>query len=75
MIKCHDKDPPGITPETKTAIKRKHRVYNKYVRRRREHKPEEWEYVRVTRNETSKILTGAKETYLLLLGANFQILR
>ena len=65
MIKCHDKDPPWITPEIKTAIKRKHRVYNKYIRRRR--KPEEWEYVRVTRNETSKIVTDAKETYFASL--------
>ena len=39
MIKCQDKDPPWITPEIKTAIKCKHRVYNKYVRRER--KPEE----------------------------------
>ena len=66
MIKCHDKDPPWITPEIKTAIKRKHRVYNKYVRQDR--KPEEWEYVRVTRNETSKIITDAKETYFASLG-------
>ena len=65
-IKCNDKDPPWITPEIKTAIKRKHRVYNKYVRRGR--KPDEWEYVRVTRNETSKIITGAKETYFASLG-------
>ena len=65
-IKCNDKDPPWITPEIKTAIKCKHRVYNKYVRRGR--KPDECEYVRVTRNETSKIITGAKETYFASLG-------
>ena len=73
MIKYHGKDPPWITSETEAAIKRKHRVYNKYVRRGR--KPEEWEYVRVTRNETSKIITDAKETILLLSDANFPILR
>ena len=28
IITCNDKDPPWITPEIKTAIKRKHRVYN-----------------------------------------------
>ena len=65
MIKCNDKDPLWITPEIKTAIKRKHRVYDKYVRRGRE--PDEWEYVRVTRNETSKIITDAKETYFASL--------
>ena len=27
VIKCNDKDPPWITPELKTAIKRKHRVF------------------------------------------------
>ena len=33
IITCNDKDPPWITPEIKMAIKHKHRVYNKYVRR------------------------------------------
>ena len=28
IIMCSDKDPPWITPEIKTAIKCKHRVYN-----------------------------------------------
>ena len=32
IITCNAKDPPWITPEIKTAIKRKHRVYNKYIR-------------------------------------------
>ena len=32
MIKVHDKDLPWMTPEIKTAIKRKHRIYNKYVK-------------------------------------------
>ena len=44
---CNDKDPPWITPEIKTAIKRKHRVYNKYVKRGR--RLDEWENVRVIR--------------------------
>ena len=48
MIKVHDKDPPWMTPEIKTAIKRKHRIYNKYVKRGR--KPNEWEYVRFKNN-------------------------
>ena len=43
MIRCDDRDPPWITPKLKTAIKRKHRVYNKYVKRG--HMPDEWEYV------------------------------
>ena len=44
MIKCDDRDPPWIILKLKTAIKRKHRVYNKYVKRDR--KPDEWEYVK-----------------------------
>ena len=51
---------------SQTAIKRKHRIYNKYVRRGR--KPDEWEYVRLTRNEISKMITDAKENDLVSLG-------
>ena len=39
IIRCDDRDPPWITPKLKTAIKRKHQVYNKYVKRGR--KPDE----------------------------------
>ena len=61
MIRCDDRDPPWITPKLKTAIKRKHRVYNKYVNRGR--KPDEWEYVRQVRNETSAMITNSKDDY------------
>ena len=66
MIIFNDKDPPWITPAIKTAIKRKHRVYNKFVKRG--HKPEEWEPVRMIRNETSRMITDAKESYFSTLG-------
>ena len=33
MIRCDDRGPPWITPKLKMAIKHKHRVYNKYVKR------------------------------------------
>ena len=66
MIKLHDKDSPLMTREIKTAIKRKHRIYNKYVKWRC--KPNEWEYVRLTRNETSKIIREGKENYFACLG-------
>ena len=65
-IKCDDKDHPWITPEIKTAIKRKHRVYNKYVKRGR--KPDEWEHVRMVRNKTSAMITNAKDNYFTFLG-------
>ena len=50
-----------MTPSLKSAIKRKHRVYNKYVRRGR--KPDDWEYVRAVRNQTSSKITQAKDKY------------
>ena len=50
IITCNDKDPPWITPEIKTAIKRKHHVYNKYVRQGC--RPDEWDNVRLIRNDT-----------------------
>ena len=31
IIKIDDRDPPWITCEIKTAVKQKHRVFNKYV--------------------------------------------
>ena len=66
MIRCDDRDPPWITPKLKTAIKRKHRVYNKYVKRGR--KPDEWEYVRQVQNETSAMITNSKDDYFAELG-------
>ena len=55
-----------MTPSLKSAIKRKHRVYNKYVRRGR--KPDDWEYVRTVRNQTSSKITQAKDEYFSSLG-------
>ena len=70
---CNDKDPAWITPEIKTAIKRKHRVYNKYVRRGR--RPDEWDNVRLIRNHTSKMITTAKDNYFASLGQKLSILK
>ena len=66
MIKCDGRDPPWITPKLKTAIKRKRRVYNKCIKRGR--KPDEWEYVRQARNETSAMITNSKDDYFAALG-------
>ena len=65
IITCNDKDPPWITPEIKMAIKRKHCVYNKYVRRGR--RPDEWDNVRLIQNDTSKMITIAKDNYFASL--------
>ena len=65
-ITCDNRDPPWMTTSLKSAIKRKHRVYNKYVRRGR--KPDDWEYVRTVRNQTSSKITQAKDEYFPSLG-------
>ena len=65
-ITCDDRDPPWMTATLKSAIKHKHRVYNKYVKRGR--KPDDSEYVRTVRNETSSKITKAKGDYFSNLG-------
>ena len=35
IVTCDDRDPPWMTATLKSAIKRKHRVYNKCVKRGR----------------------------------------
>ena len=48
------------------TVKRKHRVYNRYVERGR--KPDEWDHVRQVRNETSAMTTNSKDVYFVALG-------
>ena len=60
-VTCDNRDPPWMIPSLKSAIKCKHRVYNKYVRH--EHKPYDWEYVCTVRNQTSSKITQAKDVY------------
>ena len=43
IVMCDDRDPLWMTATLKSAIKHKHRVYNKYVKRGR--KLDDWEYV------------------------------
>ena len=59
FITCNSNDPPWMTPDVKTAIRRKHRVHKKYVSRG--HKIDELAYMRVVRNETTHIIDHAKE--------------
>ena len=66
IIKCNDKDPPWITSELKTAIKRKHRVFKRFLDRGR--RQEDWNLVKEVCNETSKMITNAKENYYQKLG-------
>ena len=57
---------PWMTSHFKTAIKRKHRVYNKYVKRGC--KAEEWEHAKTLSHNASQMITSAKEKYFLKLG-------
>ena len=59
IIKYNDKDPPWINNELKTAIKRKHRVFKKFLDRGR--RQEDWNLVKEVRNETSKVITRQKK--------------
>ena len=66
VIKINDKDAPWITPELKSAIKRKHRVFRKYIRRGRSE--EDLKIVKEVQVENSKIILDAKNSYYLKLG-------
>ena len=59
VIKCNDKDPPWISHEVKRAIKRKHRVYKKFVLRGR--KADDWSYAQEVKKSTSTLVATAKE--------------
>ena len=48
VINVNVKDPPCITKEVKTAIRSKHHIYNKYIKRGS--KQEDWEQVRIVTN-------------------------
>ena len=66
VIKCNDKDPPWISSEIKTAIKRKQRVYKKFLLRGK--RQEDLNLVKVAQYEASKMIQKAKEDYYLKIG-------
>ena len=66
VLSFNDKDPPWITRQVKTAIKRKHRVFRKFMNSGR--KQEDWENFKIVRNETSRKVANAKEEYFSNLG-------
>ena len=65
-VKFNEKDPPWLNSQTKTATKRKHRVYGKYWMHGR--KLVDWNHVKIIRNKASKMITAAKEQYYVKLG-------
>ena len=66
VVKFDDRDPTWTKQESKTAIKCKHRVYAKFVKRGR--KVEDWNHVKNLQNETTKMIINAKNEYHLHLG-------
>ena len=65
-IRINDKDPPWLTSELKTAIKRKHRLYRRFIRRGR--KQEDWNLVRNIQLENTRKIIEAKDKYYSKLG-------
>ena len=61
LITCNSNDPPRMTTEIKTTIRRKHRVHKKYVSRGC--KINESAFMIVVRNETTHLTDRAKEHY------------
>ena len=59
VINVNEKDPPWITKEIKTAIRCKHRTYNKYMKRGS--KQEDWEQVRIVRYQTTHLIDDVEE--------------
>ena len=68
VITVNERDPPWITKEIKTAIRCKHCIYNKYIKRGS--KQEDWEQVRIVRNQTTHLIDDAKKNYFKSLGKN-----
>ena len=65
-IRINDKDPPWLTSELKIAIKRKHRLYRRFIRRGR--KQEDWNPVRNIQLENTRKIIEAKDKYYSKLG-------
>ena len=66
ILSFNDKDPPWITRQIKTAIKRKRRVFRKFMNSGR--RPEDWQLFKTVRNETSRLVVNAKAMYYCNLG-------
>ena len=66
LITCNSNDPPWMTPEIKTTIRRKHRVHKKYVSRGC--KIDILAHMKIVRNETTHLIVRAKEHYFEKVG-------
>ena len=61
VVKLNDKDAPWMIARVKIAIRRKHRVYRKFLLRVSQ--LEEWMKVKKVKRGTSKLIFDAKERY------------
>ena len=66
LIRFSDKDPPWMSLELKTAIKRKHRVYKKFLQRGRSQ--DNMNKVKAVQYEVSKMIQKAREDYYFKIG-------
>ena len=66
ILRLNDKDPPWITRQVKTAIKRKRRIFRKFMNSGR--RLEDWQIFKTVRNETSRLVVNAKNMYYRNLG-------
>ena len=66
IVQFNNKYPPWISHEVIRAIKRKHRVYKKFVQRGR--RVEDWENVKEVSKLTSKLIANGNENYYQTLG-------
>ena len=65
-IKCNPKDPPWITKDIKMALRRKNRLYRKYISSGK--KQEDEINLNNTTDIVSKLITESKEIYFTNLG-------
>ena len=71
ILSFNDKDPPWITRQVKTAIKRKRGFFRKFMNSGR--RPEDWQIFKTVRNETSRLVVNAKEMYYRNLGRKLSV--
>ena len=66
VLSINDMDPPWIARQIKFEIKRKRRVFRKFMNSGR--KQEDWENFKIIRNETSIMVANANKQYYSNLG-------
>jgi len=73
VLSINNKDPPWITRQVKAAVKRKRRVFRKFMNSGR--KQEDWENFNIIRNGTSRIVAKQRNSIIVTLVKNYRILQ